>query len=73
MDNLHQASLPQPGATPMRIAADCTGKVPFRSRELAMRVSDRARKRKRRSKGEWRPVPYRCPHCRQWHLGRDSF
>lgn len=58
----------------MHVRPDCTGKAPFRSRELAERVTQRARKSKRRrGKGEWRPVPYRCPHCRQWHLGRDGF
>lgn len=58
----------------MPVRPDCTGKVPFRSRELAERISRQAKRRKRHGgRGEKRPAPYRCPHCRQWHLGRDSF
>ncbi len=47
----------------------CDGKEPFASKALA----DKVAARKRKSPGGRKP--YKCPHCRQWHLtgmGRKS-
>ena len=51
----------------------CSGKQPFPTRELAVKVCRRARRNKRRrDKDDWHPEPYHCPHCRCWHLGRKK-
>lgn len=47
--------------------ASCTGKVAFLTWELAHRIIERRRKSEL-SKHEPQTV-YRCPHCRQWHIG----
>ena len=50
----------------------CTGKQPFPTRALAVKVTRRARRNKQRHGQVWSPEPYRCPHCRCWHLGRKK-
>ena len=40
----------------------CAGKVPFRSRELALVAAGRKDVR----------TPYRCPYCQAWHVGNDE-
>ena len=55
------------------VLPDCSGKQPFPTRALAVKVTCRARRNKRRrDKDDWHPEPYRCPHCRCWHLGRKK-
>jgi hypothetical protein len=57
----------------MQVRPGCTGKQPFPTRDLAVKVTRRARRNKRRRHGDgedWTPEPYRCPYCRCWHLGR---
>lgn len=50
--------------------AQCSGKVAFMCFDHAVRQTKRWRQRDRREAGGYKP--YRCPHCRQWHLGRDG-
>lgn len=49
--------------------ASCYGKHPFPTRRAADAVAKRRPKRKRDGQ---RAMPYRCEHCRCWHIGRSS-
>lgn len=55
--------------TPEKIAASCEGKQAFETYDDAMRV---AKRRKRRRKGPITVAPYRCGHCRKFHLARPK-
>lgn len=43
--------------------AQCEGKVPFRTYQMADRVA------KRRNRNGIRGKPYKCPHCGEYHIG----
>jgi hypothetical protein len=49
----------------MRLRVHHEGKQAFASYEEAERIAKRSRRRKYRQ----RQNVYRCPHCRQWHIG----
>ena len=40
-------------------ASSCDGKVPFTSRQVALKAANRRTKR----------IVYRCFHCHLWHVG----
>lgn len=49
-----------------RVSAGCDGKMAYASWDLATKVAGSiSRRTDRRVKLE----PYRCPFCREWHLG----
>ena len=50
----------EPMTRPARIEAQCLGKRAF----LTFTEAQRQAKHKR-----WPRDIYRCPHCRQWHIG----
>lgn len=49
--------------------AGCFGKHPFPTRRAAAEVAQRRPKRK---DDRQRMEPYRCGHCRWWHIGRSN-
>lgn len=49
--------------------AACTGKHAFETRDMAVRVLKR---QKRRSGATLRLTVYHCPFCHAWHIGRRS-
>ena len=53
----------------------CEGKIAYRDRHTAekatMRVLDRKSDAAKRERNQ-ALVTYRCPHCHQWHLGRET-
>lgn len=49
--------------------AGCTGKHRDDTRSVASRVAGRPNKRKT---DRQRTEPYRCPHCRGWHIGSTT-
>lgn len=60
--------------------AQCQGKHPWRSKAAAIEDRQRLLNRRRKSRachkdkarGASALHPYRCDHCRQWHLGNPS-
>lgn len=69
-----------PGELPAsseHFVASCAGKTQYASRGDAVKVLLRMAKRKRVRRNskrhlDDRRVPYKCPHCHQWHLGSNS-
>ena len=55
-----------------QIAAGCTGKEPFETRNFAVKVQ--RRRNKSRNKDLHTGGPYKCRYCTAWHLGeRHNF
>jgi hypothetical protein len=50
-----------------RRLAGCVGKTAFPSHSAASAVANKRQRRKKRDRQ--RSEPYRCEHCRHWHIG----
>lgn len=59
---------------PRSTHGDCQGKQAFPSKAKALAIEHQRERRPGALRRKGALVPYRCPHCHQWHLGhRNQF
>lgn len=56
----------------MIVHGDCQGKQAFPSKAAALDIEHKREKRPGVLRRKGVLMPYRCPHCHQWHLGHKK-